>query len=134
LQLTPRLPVGKVQTRLRSAVVDELVRTYQDGSSVRQLAATFSISRTTVLAHLEKRGVPRRVQHRKLTDEDVRAAADLYGHGLSLTAVGQQFRVDAQTVRKEFSRAGVVTRPRRGWKQTQSGQPTTDSVILPPPS
>lgn len=45
--------------RLSPDRVTELVAQYRAGSSDRQLAETFRINRTTVLAHLERAGVVR---------------------------------------------------------------------------
>jgi len=53
---TPR----RVMTRLREDPVDELIRDYQDGASVYDLADRFAIHRGTVSRHLHRAGVPTR--------------------------------------------------------------------------
>ena len=50
-----------------------------------------------------------------MTDRSVREAAKHYEAGESLTAVGVRFDVDAKTLAREFRRAGVPIRARRGW-------------------
>jgi hypothetical protein len=68
-----------------------------------------------VAAHLEARDVERRVNRRKMTDDDVSEAAGRYGNGDSLAKVALVFNVDAATLRRELHRSGVAIRLRRGW-------------------
>jgi DNA-binding transcriptional regulator LsrR (DeoR family) len=91
------------------------VREYQAGRTLADLAAELGIHRRTVAAHLERRGVQRRVNRRKMTDDDLREAARRYRAGDSLAKVASPFDVDAATVRRELHRAGVAIRLRRGW-------------------
>jgi len=56
-----------VQRRLRGPEVDTVVALYQAGQSLRELAAELGIHHRTVAAHLDQRGVPRRVNRRKMT-------------------------------------------------------------------
>jgi AraC-like DNA-binding protein len=51
-----------------------------------------------------------------MTDRSVRQAAELYRAGASLEVVATRFGVHARTLAREFERAGVQTRPRRGWR------------------
>ena len=105
----------RTQIRLGHADIERLIAGYTEGSSVLQLAARFNIHRTTVLAHLERNGVPRRRSGPKLSDEDVHEAAVLYRDGLSLKAIGVRFLVAPDTIGKGLRRVGVKVRPRRGW-------------------
>ncbi len=89
----------------------QLVADYLDGQSVRQLAVSWRIHRTTVLDHLERHGVPRRANVRKMTDQQVEEAAQLYGAGNSLIVLGRTYGVDAGTVGRELSQVGVNLRP-----------------------
>jgi hypothetical protein len=102
------------QQRLRAEEIDELVAAYEAGCTVPDLVAQFGIHRTTVLAHLERRGIGRRAHQRKLTDVQVAAASRLYESGVSLAELGQRFDVNPATMNKELRRAGVTIRPRRG--------------------
>lgn len=70
---------------------------------------------TTVTVQLDRRGVPRRRSARKMTDPLVVRAAERYSEGLPVADVASEFGVHARTLAREFRRAGIVTRPRRGW-------------------
>ena len=50
-----------------------------------------------------------------MTDRTVRQAAIRYRRGESLKVVATKFGVDARTLAREFRRAGVQIRQRRGW-------------------
>ena len=75
---------------------------YRAGNSVRETGNRFGLHRTTVLALLERHGVPRRPNVRKLTDRQLKRGAELYAAGQSLKTVGMAPQVDAETVRKAF--------------------------------
>ena len=51
----------RTQRPLRAADVDALIGQYRAGATVKELAGRFGISRTTVMAHLTRRNVQRRV-------------------------------------------------------------------------
>jgi transposase-like protein len=104
-----------VQRRLSEATIDDLVSAYLEGSSIDSLAAQSGVNRTTIIVHLDRRGIQRRKVVRKMTDRIVRCAATRYSKGESLKVVAAQFGVDARTLSREFRRAGVPIRPRRGW-------------------
>jgi predicted NUDIX family NTP pyrophosphohydrolase len=101
------------QVRLPDHEVAQLVADYQAGVTVQQLSRFYAIHRTTVLEHLESRGVARRQNVRKLTDGDVKIAAQLYETGVSLATVGKAFNVDSATIRREFARSGIPARSGR---------------------
>lgn len=103
--------VRQRQVRLTPEGVDELVLAYQQGATVRELVEQFGIHRTTVLGHLDRRGVARRVNVRKMTDGQVLEAARYYRAGNSLMTTGRHFGVDAATIAREFRKASVATRP-----------------------
>jgi hypothetical protein len=75
-----------VQRRLTDTGTDDLVARYEAGSTVDALAREFGIHRTTVMAHLERRGIPRR-SPRKLTDSLVTEEAQRYRGGNSLDQI-----------------------------------------------
>lgn len=104
------------QRRLAGDQIDEVVARYVDGASIDALAREYEINRTTVISHLERNGVERRRNPRKMTDARVRAAADRYAAGLSLAAVAAEFDVCDRTLRREFEGAGVPIRPRPGFE------------------
>lgn len=104
------------QRRLTADQIDEVVARYVDGASIDALARKYKINRTTVISHLERTGVERRRNPRKMTDASVRAAADRYAAGLPLAAVAAEFDVCDRTLRREFDSAGVPIRPRPGFE------------------
>ena len=103
-----------VQRRLATAILDHLVEDYVGGLSINALSRRFGIHRTTVMNHLESRGVQRRRNIRKLSSADVALAAGHYAKGLSLVSVAKEFEVNQATLTREFRAAGIPTRPRRG--------------------
>ena len=103
-----------IQRRLTILEIDRLVVGYLKGRSVRELAREFGIHRTCVSAHLERRGIPRRANVRKLCDNQVAQAAGVYRAGAALAEVAQLFGVHTETLRREFKKVGGVLRPRRG--------------------
>lgn len=113
------------QVRLGKPQVTDLVEKYLAGASVLMLAEEFGIHRTTVTAHLERHGVPRRACVRRLTDADVQEAACHYVAGESLLDVGRRYGVDPATIAREFRNAGVEIRARRGWTD---GPPQAESA------
>lgn len=106
--------VTQVQHRLETQEILELVQAYVAGSTVKQLTARFRLDRTTVLAHLDRQGITRRPNGRKLSDEEVAEAARLYRDGWSLRRLGQHLGVDDETVRQRLLKAGVQLRAQRG--------------------
>jgi hypothetical protein len=101
----------QVQRRLLPAQVLELVSRYVAGESVRHVAAAYGIHQTTVASQLERQGVQRRPNIRKLSDAEVSQAAQLYRAGASLEHLGTRFSVSPETVRKELRAAAVPRRP-----------------------
>lgn len=102
------------QRRLAADQVDEVVARYIDGESIDALAREYGINRTTVIAHLERKGIERRRNPRKMTDPRVKEAATRYLSGCGLAVVAAEFGVCERTLRREFAAAGVPVRPRRG--------------------
>lgn len=90
--------------RLSSDEIDLLVADYQSGYTVPKLVARYQIHRTTVLSHLERRGVPRRAHRRKLNNAQVEEIRKLRELGLSLAELGRQFEVDPETIRRELGK------------------------------
>lgn len=94
------------------------MRDYLAGSSIDSLAAQLGVNRTTIISHLDRYGVERRKSVRKMTDRSVRQAARRYESGDALNAVASRFDIDARTLAREFRRAGVPIRRRRGWSSS----------------
>ena len=104
-----------VQRRLSAVDVDDLCATYASGTSIDGLARSHGVNRTTIITHLDQHGVPRRRVVRKMTDALVAEAAVEYLDGHSLATVATKFDVAIRTLRREFTNAGIATRPRQGW-------------------
>ena len=59
----------------RPVDVSDISASYIDGSSIDALARSHGVNRTTIITHLDQRGVPRRRVVRKMTDALVAEAA-----------------------------------------------------------
>jgi DNA-binding CsgD family transcriptional regulator len=94
----------QAQHRLTASELDELVARYLAGRSTRQLAREFEVHRFTVVNHLERLGIPRRGNVRKLSNADVTLAARLHRDGASLASLGKRFGVDRETVARGMRR------------------------------
>jgi DNA invertase Pin-like site-specific DNA recombinase len=101
-------PNHQVQKWLTPEQIVGLVEAYRSGSTVKNLAASYEIHRTTVLEHLKRQGVPRRPS--KLNQVDIDKAVRLYELGYSGEAVALELRVGASTIRREIKKAGVEIR------------------------
>ena len=108
-------PPHQVQRRLSASDVQDICQSYVSGSSIDDLARSHGVNRTTIITHLDQRAVPRRRVVRKMTDTLVADAAAMYRDGHSLATVADEFRVDTRTLGREFRKAGIPIRPRRGW-------------------
>lgn len=116
-QLSNPSPPGSTrqsQRRLKPTDIDHLLDAYTAGDLVNDIAARFGVSRTTVIGHVTRRGLPRRSDQRWSATE-LQVAATLYADGHSLAAVGARFDIHAETVRNRLRRSGVQIRTRRGW-------------------
>jgi hypothetical protein len=80
-------------------------------------ASAFTVDPSTAAKHLERRGVVRR--GRKLTEEQVAEAAELYRAGWSLSQLGERYGVFAQSIGYRLKRAGVELRPQSGWSRLE---------------
>jgi predicted DNA-binding protein YlxM (UPF0122 family) len=89
-----------------------LVAAYEDWLSLKDLASAFSIDRRTVGNHLKRRGIASR--GRKLTDEQIVQAVELYRRGWSLARIAECLGVYPQSVRYRLLQRDVTLRPRPG--------------------
>ena len=111
------------QQRLKPDEVLELIRLREAGSEIEALAERFGIHRSTVMARLQRSGLPgRRAGHRELTPERLVAAGRLYETGLTLAAVGEQFGVDRRYLRDALPAVGFPIR--RSGRQKRQPTPT----------
>ena len=99
-------------TRLTPAQKDEVITLYQQGVPVREICQRYDISRQQVSDLRNARGITRRP--RGLSDEQKRQAEQRYIAGQSCAAIGNQFGVHAETVRRHLRTTGVALRARPG--------------------
>jgi hypothetical protein len=97
------------------ATVDELVSAYVAGSSIDALAARLGVNRTTIISHLDRRGVERRNVVRKMTDRSVGQAGKCYEAGESLKVVAVWFGVDSKNACPRVPTRRPPDPSRRGW-------------------
>jgi hypothetical protein len=104
----PRSTPKARQRRLTPLDVDRIVADYESGLTVDQTAAKNEVHRTTAMRWLKKRGVKTRRNLRKLNDDQVRKAGKQYLLGVTVIELALELGVEAETLRKEFRRAGIT--------------------------
>jgi hypothetical protein len=127
----PPATTHPTQRRLRSVEVDALVECYQAGATITQLVERFRISRTTVMAHLARRGVQRRAVAKQWDHKKLASAARSYADGSSLAMIAARFGLDPSTVANRFRRAGVPIRPDEDGVDRPTNTPERDSRSVP---
>src|SRR5665213_3415104 len=78
---------------LSKADVDLIVAKYQAGSSIKELVKDMRLHRTTIMHQLEKRGIPRRRNRRKMNDVLATEAKHLHNLGYSYYALAGRYQV-----------------------------------------
>jgi len=86
----------QIQRRLVATQIEHLLRRYQAGVKVNDLAMEFSISRTTVMEHVRRAGAQRR---RSRVIDHLDEARELHEHGHSIRALAERYGVHPDTVR-----------------------------------
>ena len=109
----------QVQRRLTPDEVEQLVRDYQAGDSMQQLARRWRLHRTTVAEQLRREGVP--VRQRGIRAERLNEAIRLYNEGWSCLRLADRYDCDDETVRQALRRANV--RLRKPWERTEGRVP-----------
>ena len=102
----------QAQVRLDADGVAALVKAYQAGSTLEEVAGKFGVYVRTAATHLEREAVPQR-RHR-LSPAQVSEAVRLYEAGWSTIQIGHHFGVYPQSIRYRLHQTGVVLRPRPG--------------------
>ncbi|MFD9889711.1 hypothetical protein ACFWY9_10230 [Amycolatopsis sp. NPDC059027] len=108
---SPKWRKSRRARQLSDQQVDELVKGYQGGETVYDLAERFKINRKTVGRLLYRAGVQIRG---RLTTEQIDEAVQLYAAGWSLARIGQRFDTTADTARARLLERGVRMRDTRG--------------------
>ena len=78
----------------------EICKKYKNGSTINQLATEFNVHRTTIMNHLERNGIKRRVTKPKMTKKMIAEATELRQSGHSYAQLGRHFGVHRETVRR----------------------------------
>lgn len=101
--------IGTAQTLLTPAQIEELVERHRGGEGVVALATSYGVHRSTVTAHLDRRGARRRLG---LADEQVQRASRLYLRGFTLDEIAAELSTSQRTVGRAVASLGVA-RPDR---------------------
>ena len=105
--------IKRVQHRLAPNEIANLIELYHQGKTIDSLAELFQVSRTTVMAHLDRQKVQRRQVG--IDPGDLVKVARLYESGWSVARIGKSFGIAGGTVLCKLRELGVEIRPRRGW-------------------
>jgi hypothetical protein len=108
-EAVPLPTVRQGHPRLDETVQADIVRRYQAGETAMAISLSVCVTRNSVLAVLERHGVPRR--YRVVDDSMVERAKELYAKGQSVAVVAHQLGVSARTIHSILTDAEVVMRP-----------------------
>ena len=95
-------------TKLPARIRQEIVERYQAGEGVTNIARTLSISRDTVITHLNRANVTRR--RRGMNATQINLAVRLYTEGYSLAKVGKRLGFNPSTIQARLRDQGVAIR------------------------
>ncbi len=104
--------VRRSWNRLSDEARDEVAVRYEGGDTTTQLAEDYGVAKSTIIGILRERKVV--VRRQSLSPEQVKAAAQLYESGLSLSQVAERLKVNQETMRVAIIAAGVHLRPPTG--------------------
>ena len=104
----PSPRIHKLDQRLDSEILTQILNAYRAGESANSIAERFNIARNSVNSLAADAGLARRVT--RLTPEDKQRVAALYVSGLSLVAVGEQFGCSPATIRNALIDIGIARR------------------------
>lgn len=99
---------------LTSVQLEDAVRLYENGHSVKSVARTFRVRTSVISDLLNERNVrlhPGGRQHPSLTPIQQRELAAAYQDGASLADLVQKFEVSKTTIRNVLAKHGVETNP-----------------------
>src|ERR1700757_3677671 len=104
----------RIDRRLSSETIVELVQAYRDGASTTELRRRYDLSQGSVIKILHGHGVEMRGQG--LAESDIPTAIDLYRDGATLAQLGERFGLSLNAVRRALMAGGVTMRARGGSK------------------
>ena len=99
--------VGTPQTFLTPSEISRLVEDYKGGAGVARLAETYRIHRSTVSAHLNRRGVVRRAPG--LGADEAAEAVRLHEQGVLLRAIARAVGVGRRLVTQAVRNVSALT-------------------------
>ena len=108
--------VNAASRRIRRFPIEVIAKKYHDGTSIRQLAKDFGMSRHDVTVQLRRYGIKsfrrRRASNKMvITPDKSKAIIERYEAGASLMAVADDFDMAKETVRQHLVSNGVKRRP-----------------------
>lgn len=86
---------------LSSSEVAELVARYRGGETIKDLAASYKIHRSTVMTHLRRGG---ELKYKNWTDETTTEARKLQAAGLTIVEIAAKLGRPPSTVQRRLSR------------------------------
>ena len=95
----------------RKPATRDVVKRYQGGESVREVAEAYGVHRRTIRAILDEAGVSRRPTGTHPIDLPERELADAYRAGSTTRALAREYGISESTVRRALDRQGVEMRP-----------------------
>jgi DNA-binding CsgD family transcriptional regulator len=98
----------QAQRRLTAEQARQLAAEYEGGASMKELAAQWSLHRTTVAVQLRQAGVQLRRQG--VPEASLDEAICLYNDGWSCQRLAERYGCDAETVRQALKRFGITLR------------------------
>lgn len=101
--------------------VNDFIRRYQSGETLKQLMAAFHIGHTKAKSILVSHGIEllsSGKRHRALNEEQIKEVIELYVSGKTTREIGDIFGVSKTTIRDYLRRANVPVRPRHYNLQT----------------
>ena|ERR1700733_864808 len=102
----------KLDQRLKPKIVAEIVARYEAGEPSTAIAASYGLSKGSVIRLLRDADIP--IRNQGLTEDQIAGAAQLYASGLSLAKIGVKFGVDHGTVWRALKKRGVKMRDTHG--------------------
>lgn len=94
--------------KLNTSGKEALVTAYVEGARVSDLMKQFDLAKSTVIDHLNKANVSRRMH--AMSEAQIDEAVELYESGLSLAVIGKRLGFDDQTILNRLRMRGVVMR------------------------
>jgi DNA invertase Pin-like site-specific DNA recombinase len=102
----------KLAQRLKPDTVAEIIALYEAGEPSTALAASFNLSKGSVIKILREAGI--QIRNQGLTQDQIAKAAQLYRSGYSLAQIAAHLGVDHGTVWRQLRKHGVKMRDTHG--------------------